>query len=276
VQDGEVSVDLGSILDEMVLLCKSTEDAKRLYNELDAHFQNGHAVCLMDVLKTNYLQEEMIDTLKSEYTFDEFYLYGFFPGKLSYHDGANFVLVGQPDEISGTSTSPGSSASIPEELKKEKERYSKTDTCCTSIMDTYQKWNKNADVLRFTTEELQVLAPRTKRNVHAVLADLYEKLDDDYFVSVATLMQVIWDIEKNNFQYDISFKDRFPLMTKNYDEDTLINYGWEDDDDAFCSDVTPDSDFYVIIKQPPHNITSLVEEWTKENRKEFEEETKAD
>jgi hypothetical protein len=262
VQEGEVSVDndLLKSCDRMILRCKPNYAAS-LCEHIRLVVKTKGYITINDIVELSWLADDTIDEIANKYTVDECALMGWSNNyDCGYSAGQDYMLISYPEELTDLIYNEKNDISV--------------DT--GSIMDTYQKWNKNADVLRFTTEELQELAPRTKRNVHAVLADLYEKLDDDYFVSVATLMQVIWDIEKNNLQYDISFKDRFPLMTKNYDEDTLINYGWEDDDDAFCSDVTPDSDFYIIIKQPPHNITSLVEEWTKENRKEFEEETKAE
>ena len=276
VQEGEVTVNLSSIFDNFDIRCKSAEDAKQLYEELSLHFELGHAETLAGLVEGGHLSADMITELGDSFTLDEAYICGVRPGKLVYNEGDTVVTVRYPDEI------PEEEQADDGYSLKSRERYAqvKANESCTSVMDTYQKWCElekarigSNDILKFTTEELQELAPRTRRDVHAVLADLYEKLDDDYFVSVATLMQVIWDIENDNLRDDISFKDRFPLMTKNYDEDTLINYGWEDDDDAFCSDATPDSDFYVIIKQPPHNITSLVEEWTKENRKKFKEGT---
>lgn len=270
VQEDEVSVDddLLKSCDMMTIKCKDSDFARFLSKHVQIIIDTKGYITINDIVDLGWLSDDALCDIASEYTYDERALMGW-SNKCDHSyevlpsvTGQDYILISYPEDLT--------------DIIYEKE--AAVDIDCGSIMDIYDKWNKNADVLRLTTEELQELAPRMRRNVYAVLADLYEKLDNDYFVSVATLMQVIWDVEKNNLRDDISFKDRFPLMTKNYDEDTLINYGWEDDDydDAFCPDATPDSDFYVIIKQPPHNITSLVEEWTKENRKEFEEETKAE
>jgi hypothetical protein len=88
-------------------------------------------------------------------------------------------------------------------------------------------------------------------------------------------MQVIYDIDKSVYKNMEPFADRFANLNANYDEETLINYGWTSMRyfDVFK---IPNIESFMLASTCPHNITSLVEEWTKENRKEFEEETKAE
>ena len=89
-------------------------------------------------------------------------------------------------------------------------------------------------------------------------------------------MQVIYDVE-NVSETSESFKERFAELTKNYDEDTLINYGWQNFYEFDLNNAGSDiDDVYRIARSKPYNIALLVEEWMKKNRKEFEEETKVE
>ena len=125
------------------------------------------------------------------------------------------------------------------------------------------------------SEEFRELGTSHRSDQLKMFADLSDKFYEDGFVNVATLMQVIDEVENSEDEKPIPFRDRFPFMTKNYDEDTLINYGWQNfyefDLDNAGSDI---DDVYRIARSKPYNITPLVEAWTKKNRKEFKEETK--
>lgn len=143
-----------------------------------------------------------------------------------------------------------------------------------SIMDAYQKWNENADVLRLTADEQEELVTSREVDAYKVLADVADKIAEDGFISVATLMQVIYDVDKRFYKNMEPFADRFSNLNANYDEDTLINYGWTSMKYFDVFKIPNIESFMLTNSTCPHNITPLVEEWTKKNREEFKEETK--
>lgn len=262
VQEEEVSVDddLLKSCDRMILRCKPNYAAS-LCEHIRIVVKTKGYITINDIVDLGWLADDTIYEIASKYTVDECALMGWGNNyDCGYSAGQDYMLISYPEELT--------------DLIYDEENDISVDT--GSIMDTYQKWNENADVLNFTDKEFKELGTTSRSDQLKIFADLSDKFYEDHFISVATLMQVIYDVE-NVSEASKSFKERFAELTKNYDEDTLINYGWQNFYEFDLYNAGSDiDDVYRIARSKPHNITSLVEEWTKKNRKEFEEETKAE
>ena len=261
VQEGEVSVDPAFKDDNIKLYC-TPEHAADLYDYMSRELKHKKYITIAEIMETNWLDQKTVNHFKDHFTFDECLTYGWNYNTtywLNRKSGTNYVNASYPEDLT--------------DIIYENEPA--TDIDCSSIMDTYQKWNENADVLRLTADEQEELTTSREVDAYKVLADIADKMEEDGFVSVATLMQVIYDADKSFYKNMEPFADRFANLNANYDEETLINYGWTSMRyfDVFK---IPNIESFMLTSICPHNITSLVEEWTKKNRKEFEEETKAE
>lgn len=254
--DDEIVVD-GELLDScdrMVLRCKPNYAAS-LYDHIPRVIKTKGYITINDIVDLGWLADDTIDEITRKYTVEECYLMGWRDNyDCGYSAGQDYMFI-----------------SYPEEIMVDMDEY-------TEFMDDdeYEVRQRHEDILNFTVKEFKELGTDSRSDQLKIFADLSDKFYEDHFVSVATLMQVIYDVE-NVSEASRSFKERFTELTKNYDEDTLINYGWQNfyefDLDNAGSDI---DDVYRIARSKPHNITQLVEEWTKKNHKEFKEETKAE
>lgn len=261
VQEEEVSVDddLLKSCDRMILRCKPNYAAS-LCEHIRLVVKTKGYITINDIVDLGWLADDTIYEIASKYTVDECALMGWGNNyDCGYSAGQDYMLISYPEELT--------------DLIYDEEDDISVDT--GSIMDTYQKWNENADILRLTADEQEELTTSREVDAYKVLADIADKMEEDGFVSVATLMQVIYDVDKSFYKNMEPFADRFANLNANYDEDTLINYGWTS---MRYFDVFKilNIESFMLTSTCPHNITSLVEEWTKKNRKEFEEETKAE
>lgn len=259
--DDEIMIDreLLESCNCMTLRCKP-DYAASLYNHISLVVKTKGYITINDIVDLGWLADETIDEIASKYTVDECALMGWRNTYDSgYSAGQDYMLISYPEELT--------------DLIYDEENDISVDT--GSIMDTYQKWNENADILRLTADEQEELTTSREVDAYKVLADIANKIAEDGFVSVATLMQVIYDVDKSFYKNMEPFADRFTNLNANYDEDTLINYGWTSMRyfDVFK---IPNIESFMLTSTGPHNITSLVEKWTEKNRKEFEEETKAE
>lgn len=261
VDDNEVMIDreLLDSCNRMTLRCKPYYAAS-LCEHIRLVVKTKGYITINDIVDLGWLADDTIYEIASKYTVDECALMGWGNNyDCGYSAGQDYMLISYPEELT--------------DLIYDEEDDISVDT--GSIMDTYQKWNENADVLRLTADEQEELTTSREVDAYKVLADIADKMEEDGFVSVATLMQVIYDVDKSFYKNMEPFADRFTNLNANYDEDTLINYGWTSMR-YFNVFKIPNIESFMLANTSPHNIASLVEKWTEKNRKEFEEETKAE
>ena len=143
VEEDEVSIDedLLNSCERTILRCKP-DYARCLYEHMNLTIKVKGYITINDIVNLGWLSDETINEITRKYTVDECALFGWSNKNDHYYDagssaGKNYLLISNPEDLT--------------DIIYEQENDVSINT--GSIMDTYMKWNENADVLNLTADE---------------------------------------------------------------------------------------------------------------------------
>lgn len=230
VQEEEVSVD-PTLKDNNIELYCTPEHSADLYDYMSRELKHKKYITIAEIMETKWLDQKTTDHFIDHFTFDECLTYGWNYNTtywLNRKSGTNYVSASYPEDLTDIIYEKEPDIDVGD--------ITVDDGCLTQATDIMGDKSEGEDVLF-----IGIIGFNKLSDAYYAMSCVLERLvDKKSYFTVYELVQDLFEDEPDMFDY----------ITKEYDSNTLMKYGWVDPS-AFEIRFNRESGKYIITDVAP-------------------------